>query len=103
MTVSISWYWHFPKIPQHPAHSPAKVYKGQRCWVADVENEAARSCAPRSVMVAGPGINLDLLTPYLVISPVDLFLLSFENVDSLLERKIYKHYTFHSQKKGFVI
>ena len=103
MTVNISCYRCFPNGPQHPEHSPDKVRKEQRCWMADDENEAERSRASRSVMVTGPGINLDLLTPYFVISPLDVFLFSFENVDSLLERKIYKHYTFHCQKKGFVI
>lgn len=98
MTVNISCYRRFPNGPQHPERSPDEVHKEQRCWVANEENEAQRSRASRSVMVTGPGINLDLLTPYLVISPLGVFLFSFENVDSLLERKIYKHYTFHCQK-----
>lgn len=80
-----------------------RVHQKQLCRVGNNENEAERSCASCNVMVAGPGINLDLLAPYLVISLLDVFPFSFENVDSLLERKIYKHYTFHCQKRGFVI
>lgn len=103
MAVNISRYQHFPNGLQHPEHSPDNVHKDQHCWVADDENEAERSHVSCSVMVTRPGVNVDLLTPCLVISPLDVFLFSFENVDSLLERKIYKHYTFHCQKRGFVI
>ncbi|KAK2546235.1 Clul1 [Columba livia] len=95
MAVNISLYQHFPNGLQHPEHSPDNVHKDQHCWVADDENEAERSHVSCSVMVTRPGVNVDLLTPCLVISPLDIFLFSFENVDSLLERKIYKHYTFH--------
>lgn len=101
-------YYEHLLVPELFQWSPApraepRVHQEQRCCVWNNENKAERSCASCNVMVAKPGINLDLLAPYLMISPLDVFLFSFENVDSLLERKIYKHYTFHCQKRGFVI
>lgn len=65
-------------------------------------NEAEKSRVSRSAMVTVPRIDRDLLTPYLVISPLDIFLFAFEDVDSLLERKIYKHYTFLCQKRALL-
>lgn len=103
---SSGWLWISPAVsafPMSTEHSPDKVRNEQHCWVADDENKAERSRASGSAIVTGSGIDLDLLIPYLVIFPLDIFLFSFENVDSLLERKMYKHYTFHCQKKGFVI
>lgn len=82
---------------------PCNTHEYQCCCMVNNGNKAKKSRVSCSVMVTGPRINLDLLTPYLVISPLDVFLFAFENVDSLLERKIYKHYAFLCQKGGFVI
>lgn len=79
MFSETSHCWRCPEAPDDCEHllPPAlsqrlpapraqpKVCKEQHCWVANDENEAERSCASRSVMVTGPGINLDLLTPTL--------------------------------------
>ncbi|RMC15526.1 hypothetical protein DUI87_07720 [Hirundo rustica rustica] len=91
MAVNIC-YQSFPNGPQHQEHSPESIRNSAVVW--EIMKTKQRG-AVYHVNVARPGINLDLLAPYLVISPLDIFLFSFENVDSLLERKIYKHYTFH--------
>lgn len=71
--------------------------------MVDDENEAERSCALRSVMVTWPGTNIDLLTPYLVISLLDIFLFSFENIDSLLERKSMNITDFTVKKRALLV
>lgn len=65
-------------------------------------NKAKKSRVSCSVMVTGPRINLDLLTPYLVISPLDVFLFPLKMLTAYWRGKS-TNITHSSVKKGALL